>query len=57
MIISLGPVTDGSNSKRPLEVARATETDLLPGFLMRDDSIKETQDAQVIPAICLIKIK
>ena len=52
LMMSLGPVMEGSNSKRPLEVARATDADLTPGFRVSVDSIRATQDAHVMPEIC-----
>lgn len=47
----LGPIRSGSNSKRPLLVARATDAFMTPGFLLRVDSILFTHEEQVIPEI------
>ena len=57
LIMSLGPVTSGSNSKCPLLVAKATEAINKPGFFIRVDSIRFTQEEHVIPLIWKKKMK
>lgn len=50
-IMSRGPVVSVSNTNRPLLVAKATDACSIPGLLLMLDSIKCTQDEQVMPVI------
>lgn len=49
--MSLGLISDESYSKTPMPVEKATEAPLTPRFLLRDFSIRVTQEPHVIPAI------
>lgn len=50
-IMSRGPVVSVSNTNLPLLVAKATDACSIPGLLLMLDSIKCTQDEQVMPVI------
>lgn len=44
-------MTEESNLTLPLSVDKATVTEVMPFFFFKEDSIRYTQDAQVMPLI------
>ena len=51
-MMSLGPITEGSNLTEPLLVERATAAFSMPAVVISLRSMLCTQEAQVIPSIC-----